>query len=67
MFLVFVSQLADEREQSRPLLSDLLAETDKHQVIVWQALLHFRSPPIVVDDSSWKNAAESFTVALTLP
>ena len=22
--------------------------------------------PIVIDDSSWKNAAESFTVALTL-
>ena len=34
------------------------------------ALLHFRtSPPptpIVIDESSWKNAAESFTVALTL-
>ena len=29
------------------------------------ALLHFRTPPIVIDDS-WKNAAESFTVALTL-
>ena len=27
------------------------------------ALLHFR---IVIDYSSWKNAAESFTVALTL-
>ena len=23
-------------------------------------------PPIVIDESSWKNAAESFTVALTL-
>ena len=23
-------------------------------------------PPIVIDDSSWKNAAESFAVALTL-
>ena len=23
-------------------------------------------PPIVIDDSSWKNVAESFTVALTL-
>ena len=31
-----------------------------------QALLHFRTPPIVIDDSSWKNAAESFAVALTL-
>ena len=30
------------------------------------ALLHFRTPRIVIDDSSWKNAAESFTVALTL-
>ena len=30
------------------------------------ALLHFRTPPIVIDDSSWKNVAESFTVALTL-
>ena len=30
------------------------------------ALLHFHTPPIVIDDSSWKNAAESFTVALTL-
>ena len=29
-------------------------------------LLHFCTPPIVIDDSSWKNAAESFTVALTL-
>ena len=29
-------------------------------------LLHFRTPPIVTDDSSWKNAAESFAVALTL-
>ena len=30
-------------------------------------LLHFHTPPpIVIDDSSWKNAAESFTVALTL-
>ena len=28
--------------------------------------MHFRTPPIVIDDSSWKNAAESFTVALTL-
>ena len=23
-------------------------------------------PPIVIDDSSWKNVAESFTIALTL-
>ena len=30
------------------------------------ALLHFRTPLIVIDDSSLKNAAESFTVALTL-
>ena len=30
------------------------------------ALLHFRTPPFVIDDSSWKNAAESFTIALTL-
>ena len=29
-------------------------------------LLHFRPPPILIDYSSWKNAAESFTVALTL-
>ena len=32
-------------------------------------LLHFRITPFfafVIDDSSWKNAAESFTVALTL-
>ena len=28
--------------------------------------MHFRTPPVVIDDSSWKNAAESFTVALTL-
>ena len=32
----------------------------------FSALLHFRTPPIVIDDSSWKNVAESFTVALTL-
>ena len=31
-----------------------------------RALLHFRTPPIVIDDSSWKNTAESFAVALTL-
>ena len=30
------------------------------------ALLHFRTPSIVIDDSSWKNAAECFTVALSL-
>ena len=32
------------------------------------ALLHFLNPPcrFVIDDSSWKNAAESFTAALTL-
>ena len=30
------------------------------------ALLHFRTPSIVIDDSSWKNNAECFTVALTL-
>ena len=30
------------------------------------ALLHFRTPPIIIDDSSWKNAAESFAIALTL-
>ena len=30
-------------------------------------LLHFRtSPRIIIDDSSWKNSAESFAVALTL-
>ena len=33
---------------------------------VFLALLHFRIPPIVIDDSSWKNTAESFAVALTL-
>ena len=32
----------------------------------FSVLLHFRTPPIVIDDSSWKNVAESFTVALTL-
>ena len=30
------------------------------------ALFHFRTPPFVIDDSSWKSAAESFTIALTL-
>ena len=31
------------------------------------ALLHFPTPPhILIEDSSWKNTAESFTVALTL-
>ena len=30
------------------------------------ALLRFHTLFIVIDDSSWKNAAESFTVALTL-
>ena len=35
-------------------------------LVVKMALLHFRTPSIVTDDSSWKNAAECFTVALTL-
>ena len=35
-------------------------------LIFFSALLHFRTPSIVIDDSSWKNAAECFTVALTL-
>ena len=30
------------------------------------ALSYNPPPPNVIDDSSWKNAAESFTVALTL-
>ena len=31
------------------------------------ALLHFRTPLyFAIDDSSWSNVAESFTVALTL-
>ena len=30
------------------------------------SIFRFRIPPIVIDDSSWKNVAESFTVALTL-
>ena len=34
--------------------------------VFYSALLHFRTPSIVIDDSSWKNAAECFTVALTL-
>ena len=29
--------------------------------------LHPPAAPIVIDDSSWKNAAESFTVALASP
>ena len=32
----------------------------KARVAIWHPL------PIVIDDSSWKNAAERFTVALTL-
>ena len=31
-----------------------------------RVLLHFRTSPIVIDDSSWKNMAESLNVALTL-
>ena len=42
------------------------SELTKKMVIVYRALLHFRTPLIVIDDSSWKNTAESFTVALTL-
>ena len=34
-------------------------------VLIWR-FCTFVPPPIVIDDSSWKNAAESFTVALTL-
>ena len=37
----------------------------KHQTVLlalWQALLHFCTPP----PPGWKNAAESFTLALTL-
>ena len=29
-----------------------------------EVLLHFRTPPFVIDDSSSKNMAQSFTVAL---
>ena len=31
-----------------------------------EALLHFHTPRIITDGSSWKNVAESFAVALTL-
>ena len=44
----------------------IYASLPMSSVCVSLALLHFRTPPIVIDDSSWKNAAESFTVALTL-
>ena len=39
-----------------------------HNFAEFPALLHFLTPPrpIVIDDSSWKNVAESFTIALTL-
>ena len=39
---------------------------DQEKNVEFLALLHFHTPPIVIDDSSLKNAAESFTVALTL-
>ena len=40
---------------------------DQEKIVEFLALLHFHTPPpIVIDDSSLKNAAESFTVALTL-
>ena len=32
----------------------------------WRYCTFVPPPPIVIDDSSWKNTAESFTVALTL-
>ena len=44
----------------------LLMCENRSSYIKYLALLHFRTPPIVIDDSSWKNAAESFTVTLTL-
>ena len=44
----------------------MMAMLEKRRSENFRALLHFRIPPIVTDDSSWKNAAESFTVALTL-
>ena len=44
----------------------MMAMLEKRRSENFRALLHFRTPPIVIDDSSWKNAAESFTVALTL-
>ena len=36
-----------------------------HSLLEIKALLYFRTPPIVIDDSL-KKAAESFAVALTL-
>ena len=42
------------------------AETKVNQSLNIGRYCTFVPPPIVADDSSWKNAAESFTVALTL-
>ena len=44
-----------------------MGKKHKKQGTSWGAIaLSYPPPPIVIDDSSWKNAAESFTVALTL-
>ena len=37
-----------------------------HVICVYNTNIPGLYPPIIIDDSSWKNAAESFTLALTL-
>ena len=46
----------------------VLISCNLYIIQIFLALLHFRTPPppIVIDDSSWENVAESFTIALTL-
>ena len=48
-----------------PHQSGFIANSENEDILGVIALLT-PPPPFVIDDSSWKNAAESFTIALTL-
>ena len=52
--------------QNKMAFSQGQAAENKHSILKEGRYCTFVLPPIVIDDSSWKNAAESFTVALTL-
>ena len=54
----------DVRAKFLPDLGQKWQKTDNIECLIGTIALSY--PPIVIDDSSWKNAAESFAVALTL-
>ena len=46
-----------------PQQSGFVANSENEDIL---GAIAISCPPFVIDDSSWKNAAESFTIALTL-